>query len=172
MAQSQPHAGKPVAIITGASTGIGFELARECARHGYDLLIASDEAAIQTAAETLRQSGASVDAVEADLSTVEGVETLLAAVAGRPIAALLANAGRGLGRGFVDQAWDDIRHVIDTNVTGTAYLLHRVLPGMKERGNGRVLITGSIAGFMPGHLPGRLQRDQGLPGQLQLRHPP
>jgi short-subunit dehydrogenase len=151
MAQAQPKiAHKPIAIVTGASTGIGFELARECARHGFDLLIAADEPAIHTAADTLRQGGAKVEAVEADLSTTEGVETLLAAANGRPVAALLANAGRGLGRGFVEQSWDDIRSVIDTNVTGTTFLLHRVLAGMKARGDGRVLITGSIAGFMPG----------------------
>lgn len=151
MAQSPPgSANKPIAIVTGASTGIGFELARECAQHGFDLLIAADEPSIQTAADTLRQGGAKVEAVEVNLSTTEGVDTLLAAAGGRPIGALLANAGRGLGRGFIDQSWDDVRYVIDTNVTGTTYLLHRVLKGMKERGNGKVLITGSIAGFMPG----------------------
>ncbi len=141
---------KQIAIVTGASSGIGFELARECARNGFDLLVAADEPAIETAAETLRQGGTGVEAVQADLSTTEGVDRLLAALNGRPVAALLANAGRGLGRGFVDQDWGDIRKVIDTNVTGTTYLLHSVLKGMKARGNGRVLITGSIAGFMPG----------------------
>ena len=139
-----------LAIITGASTGIGFELARECARNGFDLLIVADEPAIETAADTLRQGGAKVEAVEADLATTEGVDTLVAASADRPIAALLANAGRGLGRGFVDQDWADIRRVIDTNVTGTVYLLHQVVARMKARNNGRILITGSIAGFMPG----------------------
>ena len=141
---------KQIAVVTGASTGIGFELARECARHGFDLLIAADEPAIETAAETLRQGGTGVEAVQADLSTTEGVDKLLGALNGRPVAALLANAGRGLGRGFVDQDWGDVRKVIDTNVLGTTYLLHKVLGGMKARGNGRVLITGSIAGFMPG----------------------
>ena len=148
MASSQPH--KQIAVVTGASTGIGFELARECARNGFDLVVAADEPSIETAAETLRQGGAGVEAVQADLSTVEGVDKLLGSLAGRPVAALLANAGRGLGRGFVEQDWSAVRKVIDTNVMGTTYLLHHVLRGMKERGNGRVLITGSIAGFMPG----------------------
>ena len=148
MAQSQTR--QQLAIVTGASTGIGFELARECARNGFSLLIAADEPAIDTAADTLRQSGASVDAIQADLATTAGVDALLAAAHGRPVAALLANAGRGLGKGFTDQSWHDVRRVIDTNVTGTTYLLHRVLKDMKARGNGRVLITGSIAGFMPG----------------------
>jgi short-subunit dehydrogenase len=75
---------------------------------------------------------------------------MLAAARNRPIDALLANAGRGLGKGFLDQDFDDIRHVIDTNVTGTVYLLHKVGREMANRGHGRILITGSIAGFMPG----------------------
>ena len=139
-----------IAIVTGASSGIGYYLAEECARAGFDLIVVADEAAIHTAAEGLRQHGGTVEAVETDLSTIDGVDALLHALGDRPVAVLLANAGRGLGRGFVDQDWDDIRRVIDTNVMGTTYLLHRVLPGMKARGAGRVLITGSIAGFMPG----------------------
>ena len=72
------------------------------------------------------------------------------AIGGRPVAALLANAGRGLGKAFLDQDFDDIRHVIDTNVTGTIYLIHKVGARHAEQGDGRILITGSIAGFMPG----------------------
>lgn len=140
---------RPLAIVTGASSGIGLELARLATAH-FDLLIASDEAAIEAAAESLRRSGASVDAVIADLSTTEGVDRLYAAVRGRPVAALMANAGRGLGRAFLDQDWPDIRRVIDTNVTGTLYLIHRVGRDMRAQGSGRILITGSIAGFMPG----------------------
>ncbi len=139
-----------LAIITGASTGIGLELAKCCARHGYDLLIAADEPAIEDAAAQLRQLGCAVDAVQADLSTVEGNDKLIAAVRGRPVGALLANAGRGLGRGFLDQDFAAVRHVVDTNVTGTLYLLPAVGRTMKAQGKGRILITGSIAGFMPG----------------------
>jgi short-subunit dehydrogenase len=91
-----------------------------------------------------------VDAVQADLSTLEGVDKLYDARLGRPVDALLANAGRGLGKAFLDQDFRDIRHVIDTNVTGTVYLLHKVGRDMRDRGKGRILITGSIAGFMPG----------------------
>jgi uncharacterized protein len=91
-----------------------------------------------------------VDAIEADLATLEGVDEVYAAVRGRPVDALLANAGRGLGKGFLDQDFDDVRHVIDTNVTGTLYLLQKVGRDMRARGQGRILITGSIAGFMPG----------------------
>jgi short-subunit dehydrogenase len=92
----------------------------------------------------------SVQAVNADLATVEGVDELYGAANGRPIDALLANAGRGLGHAFLDQQWNDARRVIDTNITGTVYLLHKVGNEMRSRHDGRILITGSIAGFMPG----------------------
>ena len=143
-------AAKPLAIVTGASTGIGYELAKECARNGFNLIVAADEPAIDKAAKEFSQLGADVDAVKADLATLEGVDEVYAAIRGRPVDALLANAGRGLGKGFLDQDFDDVRHVIDTNVTGTLYLLHKVGRDMRSRGQGRILITGSIAGFMPG----------------------
>jgi short-subunit dehydrogenase len=142
--------GHPFAIVTGASTGIGYELAKQCAEHGYDLLIAADEARIENAAETLRSLGGSVEPIECDLATMEGVDALYAAVKGRPVDALLANAGHGLGRGFLDQEFDEVRHVIDTNITGTIYLIQKVARDMRARRSGRILITGSVAGFMPG----------------------
>jgi short-subunit dehydrogenase len=141
---------RPLALVTGASTGIGYELAKCCAQSGFDLLIVADEPEIEAAAQQLRQLGVSVEAVQADLSTIEGVDKLYDARLGRPVDALLANAGRGLGKGFLDQDFRDIRHVVDTNVTGTVYLLHKVGRDMRARGQGRILITGSIAGFMPG----------------------
>ncbi|MFZ5896305.1 MAG: SDR family NAD(P)-dependent oxidoreductase [Myxococcota bacterium] len=141
---------RPLAMVTGASTGIGFELANCCGEHGFDLVIAADEPEIHSAAAALRNSGAAVTAVEADLATQEGCDRLYAAAQGRPIAALLANAGRGLGHAFLDQDFSGIRRVIDTNVTGTVYLVHKVGRDMRTRGEGRILITGSIAGFMPG----------------------
>lgn len=144
------RAARPLAIVTGASSGIGFELAKRCAAEGFDLVVAADDPRIEEASRTLAQAGGSVQAVQVDLATPEGVDRLLAAVKDRPVDALLANAGHGLGRAFLEQDWDEIRHVIDTNVTGTVYLLHRVGREMAGRGHGRILITGSIAGFMPG----------------------
>jgi short-subunit dehydrogenase len=141
---------RPFAIVTGASSGIGFELAKCCAAAGYDLLIAADEPAIGGAAATLRKAGCTVEAVEADLATVEGVDALYAAIKGRKVDALLANAGRGLGHAFLDQDFGKARRVIDTNVTGTVYLIHKVGNDMRRLDAGRILITGSIAGFTPG----------------------
>ncbi|RAI41291.1 SDR family NAD(P)-dependent oxidoreductase [Rhodoplanes roseus] len=141
---------RPLAIVTGASTGIGFELAKTCARNGFDLLVAADEPRIHNAAENFRELGAEVESVEADLATLEGVDRLFAAAGGRPVEALLANAGRGLGHGFLEQPIDDVRHVIDTNITGTIYLVQKVAREMRARGSGRIMLTGSIAGFVPG----------------------
>ncbi|MDO6415796.1 SDR family NAD(P)-dependent oxidoreductase [Sphingomonas sp. BIUV-7] len=138
------------AIITGASTGIGFELATLAAKDGYDILVVADEPLVDAAAEDFKQFGTNVSSVEADLSTIEGVDSLLAAAEGRQIDLLCANAGHGLGHGFLDQSVADWRHVIDTNITGTLYLLHKVLPAMVARNDGKVLVTGSIAGFIPG----------------------
>ena len=87
---------RPLAIVTGASSGIGLELAKCCTSNGFDVLIAANEPEIQSVAQDLRSSGASVEAVQVDLATQAGVDALYAAAKGRPIAALLANAGRGL----------------------------------------------------------------------------
>jgi len=140
---------RPFAIVTGASSGIGLELAREAASRGYDLLIAADEP-LEPALASLRASGASIQGVQSDLATREGVEQLVAKIGDRPVDALLANAGHGLGKGFLDQEFAEVQHVINTNVTGTLDLIQRVGKQMRRRGSGKILITGSIAGFMPG----------------------
>jgi len=113
-------------------------------------LIAADDPKINDVARDFRALGTVVDAIESDLATTQGVHELVFAINGRPVNALLANAGNGLGHAFLDQDFEEARHVIDTNVTGTLYLIHEVGNEMRERGEGRILITGSIAGFMPG----------------------
>jgi uncharacterized protein len=149
-ASKNPSASRSFAVVTGASTGIGYELAKIAAANGYDLLIAADEPRIREAAESLRGLTAEVQGVEVDLATVEGVDALVAAVGDRPVDALFANAGRGLGRDFLDQDFNEWRRVIDTNITGTLRLVQLLGKRMRSRASGKILITGSIAGLMPG----------------------
>jgi len=99
---------------------------------------------------TCLMPGATVDALEADLATPRGCEQLLALVGGRPVDVLVANAGHGLGHAFLDQDFDAVRHIVDTNVTGTLALIHSIGRSMRQRRAGRILVTGSIAGLMPG----------------------
>jgi short-subunit dehydrogenase len=141
---------RPLTVVTGASTGIGYELAKCCAQDGFDLVVVADEPEIKKAAKDFEALGTKVDALQADLAEVEGVDKLYAAIGNRPVEALLANAGRGLGKGFLDQDFDDVVRVINTNITGTVYLIQKVARDMRMRGRGRILITGSIAGFVPG----------------------
>ena len=140
---------RPLALVTGASSGIGLELARLFAKDGYDLMLCADRP-LNEARETLGRSGVMVDTLEVDLATEDGVQVLYDRLEDRPVDALAANAGHGLGDGFLDQAFEDIAHVIGTNVTGTTKLLHLVGRDMCARGSGRILLTGSIAGLMPG----------------------
>jgi uncharacterized protein len=141
---------RPLALVTGASTGIGYELAKCCAQEGFDLIVAADEPEIKKAAADFEALGAKVDALEADLATLEGVDKLYEQVGGRPVDALIANAGRGLGKGFLDQDFGDVMRVVNTNITGTIYLIQKLGRDMRVRKRGKILIVGSIAGFMPG----------------------
>ena len=142
--------GRPLAVVTGASSGIGLELARCALADGCDLIVAADEPAIHDVAAQLRQTGANATAVEADLGTEHGVAALWDEIGDRPVDYFAANAGRGLGRAFLEQDWDEIEAVIHVNITGTTALLHRAVHHMRPRGAGRILIVGSIAGLMPG----------------------
>ncbi len=117
---------RSLAVVTGASTGIGYELAKLCAKNGFDLWWRR-RTKINEAAREFEALGAKTSAVETDLATLRGRrQTLRGDRRRRPVDALLANAGRGLGSGFLDQDFDDVRHVIDTNITGTLYLLQKV----------------------------------------------
>ncbi len=141
---------RPHAVVTGASSGLGFELARLAAQDGHDLTVCADEDEIEEAAETLRRLGVTVDVVRADLTTKAGVETLWEAVRNKPIDLFFANAGRALGHAFQDQEWSKIRGLIELNVFQTTFLLHHVGKQMSDRGQGRILVTGSLGGFVPG----------------------
>ncbi len=146
--------GRPLAVVTGASSGIGYELAREFGENGFDLIIVSHGERIAEAAEKLRGStGASVESVSADLATFEGVEQLYERIAAsvRPVDALAINAGVGAGGDFArETSLEDELLVINLNVTSAVHLAKRVIPDMVRRGSGRVLFTSSVAGTMPG----------------------
>jgi uncharacterized protein len=141
---------RPLAVVTGASSGIGRELASLCASEGFDLVVAADDPSIADAAESFRAGGAAVEALELDLANLDDVDFLCDQLEGRQVDALLANAGHGLGHAFLDEDFADIQHVIDTNITGTTYLVQKVGREMRDRHQGRILITGSIAGYVPG----------------------
>lgn len=138
-----------LAIVTGASSGIGLELAKCAAEDGYDLIVAADTPFVE-AGPALKEFGVQVEELEADLSTRQGVEQLLAKVGDRPVDVLVANAGHGLGHAFLDQSPDEWMHVLNTDITGTLLLIQPIVKRMTERGEGKVLITGSIAGHLAG----------------------
>jgi short-subunit dehydrogenase len=143
------------AVVTGASSGIGFELARVFAQNGFDLLVNSGSEKIKSAAPDFESLGAQVTAVEADLSTYEGVEKLWQAIraTGRPLDAIAINAGIGVGGDFARETdLEDELKMIQLNVTSVVHLAKRVLKQMVARNQGRVLITSSIAAEMPAAL--------------------
>ncbi|MGY1704915.1 SDR family NAD(P)-dependent oxidoreductase [Geodermatophilus sp. SYSU D00697] len=143
---------RPLALVTGASSGIGLELARQFAGAGFDLVVNAEDAELTPAAEQLRAAGTTVQAVQADLRTAAGVEALWAAVqaTGRPLTAAALNAGVGQGGPFVENELEDELEIIDLNVTSTVRLAKLVLRDMVARDEGRVLFTSSIASTMPG----------------------
>jgi short-subunit dehydrogenase len=149
---------RPLAVVTGGSKGIGFELAREFAEHGYDLVICAEDAGVLgEAAQSLSGLGpdgaSTVRTVSADLATYDGVEQLYGELQalGRPIDVLAANAGVGVGGDFARETDLDAElRMIELNVSGQVHLIKHVLRDMVERDRGQVLITSSIAGVLPG----------------------
>lgn len=141
---------RPLAVVTGASSGIGYHLARCALEEGFDLVVAADTPLDEAVMDFKSLGAQDVVPVQCDLATREGVDTLMQALQGREVDALLANAGHGCAGPFLELDIADIQHVINTNVTGTIYLIQQVARGMVARGEGRILITGSIAGFQPG----------------------
>jgi short-subunit dehydrogenase len=143
---------RPLALVTGASSGIGRELAQQFAEHGFDLVVNAENDSVYAAAVELRATGADVRAVRADLRTAAGVEQLWSAVTatGRPLDAAALNAGVGKGGAFLDTELADELAIIDLNVTSTVRLAKHVLREMTARKEGRVLVTSSVASTMPG----------------------
>jgi short-subunit dehydrogenase len=148
---------RSIALVTGASGGIGFELARQFAEHGYDLVIAAEDEGIHQAAERLSRLGAHVTPVQVDLRTDTGVDGLYETATrdGRHLDAAALNAGVGRGGRFVDTDLADDFDIVDLNVRSTMHLAKLVLRDMVALDNGgKVLLTSSIAATMPGsHQP-------------------
>lgn len=139
------------AVITGASSGIGFELTKQCLEHDYDVMICAEDAGIVAAASKLAGAGGTVQAVRADLATREGVEQLYQAIVEthRPVDALLLNAGVGVGGAFIDTSLEDEMNMILLNCCHTVHLAKRVIPDLVARKQGHVMITGSVVSTSP-----------------------
>jgi short-subunit dehydrogenase len=143
---------RQLAVVTGASTGIGYHLARVFAENGFDVFITADENRLQEAAREIEALGAKVYSVQADLSKDEEVERVWREVlaTGRAVDAIALNAGIGTGGEFASET--DLKtelKIIDLNVKSTVHLAKLAVKQMVGRGSGRILITASIAGTMP-----------------------
>ncbi len=143
---------RPLALITGASSGIGYQLAQQFTTHGYDVVVAAEDDGIVACAATLATDGASAEAVQVDLRSADGVAQLYRMVteSEQPLAAAALNAGVGRGGRFVDTELADDFDIVDLNVRGTMHLAKLVLRDMVQRNSGKVLFTSSIAATMPG----------------------
>ena len=147
-----PESTRPFAVVTGASSGIGYELARQFADHGYDLLITSQHEHIADAERALGEFDVVVESLQADLATAEGVEQLYRRIRedGRAVSALAINAGVGVSGDFTEEtSLDDELNLIRLNIIAPVHLAKRVIRDMVRAGSGKVLFTSSIAGTMP-----------------------
>ncbi len=150
---SQANDSRPLALITGASSGIGYELAKVFAENGFDLLIAAENEAIHSVASNFKSAGAvHVEAVQIDLAEAGGVDELVKQLesSGRPLACAAINAGVGVSGRFIETSFEEERRLIDLNIVSLVDLTKRILPDMVARGEGRILFTSSIAATMPG----------------------
>ena len=148
--REQPQPGdRPYAVVTGASSGIGFELARQLVERGFDVLLVAEDEGVHKAAKRI---GEPAQALQADLRKPKGVELVWTTIAAsrRPVDALVLNAGVGNAGPFVETSLEGDLDLIKLNVVSPVHLAKRVVPSMVERGEGRVLFTASVASTMPG----------------------
>lgn len=143
-----------LALITGASAGIGAASARIYASHGYDVALTARRAdrLEGLAAEIKLRSGVEAYAIPADLSESAGVDAVLAAIAeqGREVDALVNNAGYGLPGTYDKTSWADQAMFLQVMLTSVCEMTHKILPGMVERRFGRIVNVASLAGLVPG----------------------
>jgi short-subunit dehydrogenase len=139
-----------LALVTGASSGIGLSLAKELASRGYDLVVCSAGERLANAAGLLENLGAEVTEVQADLATREGIDALWEAATstGRSVDIACINAGVGVGGNFWETDLEQEINMVELNCTGTVHLAKHVVRHMKQRNEGKILFTASIAGEM------------------------
>lgn len=143
------------AVVTGASSGIGYELAKQFVQNGFDVLVTAEDAGLERAAQEIGEEAGGaghVTSVQVDLTERDGVEELYQAIesVARPVDAIAINAGVGVGGDFArDTDLDDELNLIALNVTSSVHLAKLVVREMVNRGQGRILFTASIAGTMP-----------------------
>lgn len=142
---------RPLAMVTGGSAGIGLELAKQFARHGYDVAISGSSDKVFAAADSLKELGTDAYPFQADASTYDGVEAFWQFVADldRPLEAAALNVGIARGGAFVDNALEDELTIIAINITGTVHMAKRVVQHMVANGGGRILIVSSVSATTP-----------------------
>jgi uncharacterized protein len=141
-----------LSVVIGASTGLGYKLTKQCAEHGFDPIIAADEPLIAEIAEALQATGAKFEPVQAALGAREGIAKLCSAIGDRPVVALSANAGIVLERALPDQESNKAHRAVDINIMGPSNSCRRSRVAWRDCRAGRVILAGSMAGFMPGAL--------------------
>lgn len=143
---------RPLALVTGASAGIGAAFARALAARGHDLAITArrTERLDALAGELRHRHGVEVMTLAADLADRDAPAQLVQAVQGRGVDVLINNAGYGLPGGFGHNDWVDQASVLQVMLTAPTELAHRLLPGMLARRHGRIVNVASVAGMTPG----------------------
>ncbi|MDE8343735.1 MAG: SDR family oxidoreductase [Acidocella sp.] len=136
------------ALITGASSGIGADIARELAKRGANVvLVARRTERLETLATELAQTGVTASAVPFDLS--DPTARIALAAAHPQVDILINNAGLGVFGMFADAAWDDLNNMLNVNMIALTHLTHLFAKPMADRGYGRVMMVASTAAFQP-----------------------
>jgi len=141
------------ALVTGATSGIGWEFARTLASRGHDVcLVARDESRLEQRAEELRRLRVDAEWISADLCERAGLARVEERLSDRlrPVEILVNNAGFGVPHRFVGGSIDDEQRMLDVLVTAVMRLSHAVLPVMVDRGTGAILNVSSVAGWITG----------------------